>query len=86
MKRSDFKRGKPAYIIRMWRSTSLPNICIEEVEIEGIKNGYPSVWDWANEESVYVELKDVYSTYEDARKKLLRYLSKQFQKHSKGTV
>ena len=81
MNRKDFQKGKQGFIIRMCGSVGLSNIYIEEVEVEGYRNGYLYVWDWANEESVTIDnLRDVYYTREEARKAVLRYLAKQYKK------
>lgn len=81
MKKADFTKGRRGFIIRMYGDTKLSDIHINEVEIEGYRDGYAYVWDWENEESVMIDnLRDVYYTREEARKAVLRYLAKQYKK------
>ena len=87
MKKADFTKGRRGFIIRMYGDTKLSDIHISEVEVEGYRDGYAYVWDWANEQSVLIDdLRDVYYNREDAKKAVLRYLSKQHQKFMKGAV
>jgi len=84
MKKADFKKGRRGFIVRMHGKTNLSDIRINEVQVEGIADGYPSVWDLANEESLFVELRDVFYSKEEARKHIVRFLSKQLKIFLKG--
>lgn len=87
MNRKDFKPGAKGYIVRMYGSVGLPDIHINEVHIEGFRDGDAFVYDKCNYEVLQiVDLRDVYYNRADAKKAVLRYLSKQHQKFMKGAV
>ena len=84
MRKADFKKGRRGFIIRMYGDTKLSDIHINEVEVMGSRSAN-YVWDFANEQSVIIDdLRDMYYNREDARKAVLRYLSKQYKKFMKG--
>ena len=85
MNRKDFKQGKKGYIVRMYGSVGLPDIHINEVQIEGFRDGDAFVYDICNYSVIQIhDLRDVYYTRAEAKKAVLRYLSKQHQKFMKG--
>lgn len=88
MKRTDFKKGRRGFVVRTFGHIGCPlDIFIEEVKVIGIVDGCPAVWDVVNEESLFVsDLRDVFYNEKDARKQVVRYLSKQLKKFMKGGV
>jgi len=87
MKKADFTKGRRGFIIRMCGGgAKLPDIHIHEVEVMGSRSAN-YVWDFASEQSVVIDdLRDMYYNRADAKKAVLRYLSKQHQKFMKGAV
>ena len=84
MRKADFTKGRRGFIIRMYGDAKLSDIHIHEVEVMGSRSAN-YVWDFANEQSVIIDdLRDMYYNREDARKAVLRYLSKQYKKFMKG--
>lgn len=83
MKKADFKQGAKGFVYSFTRETSPTDTYIHEVEIEHVEDKYGYAWDFPNEQSIYVEPKDVFYTYEEAKKALLRFLSKMHQKFMK---
>ena len=84
MKKVDFIKGKIGYIIGVDSRISPDNFYIDEVEIEKYEgDGWGYVWHFANETKEEVEIKKVYYSYKDAKKALLRFLSKMYQEHYK---
>ena len=87
MKKKDFIKGNRVYIFETDSRVSPDNIYIDEVEVEEYLGcGWGSVWDFANESIVDVELKDVYSTYEEAEKALLKFLLKTLKEYTVENV
>ena len=77
MKRKEFIKGKIGYIYSMSSLNAPKDAYIEEVEVEEYEgDGWGSVWNYPNEMSEEVEIKDVYNTYEEAEKALIKFLLK----------
>lgn len=84
MKKVDFVKGKVGYMIETDSRISPDRFYIDEVEIENYEGeGWGNVWDFANERSEQVKIKNVFYSYKDAKKALLRFLSKAYQEHYK---
>ena len=83
MKKKDFIKGKEGYVYKCTKETTPTDIYIHKVEILTVYDSYAYAWDYENEENVYVEPEDIFYTYEDAKKALLKFLSKMHQKFMK---
>ena len=83
MKQADMKNGAKGFILRVdHKSDATPcNIRIVKVEIKGAK-GDVFAFDPIDEQIYSVEAKDVFYTFEDAKKYALRVLSKMYRKLS----
>ena len=77
MKRKEFVKGKIGYIYSFESKNAPKRAYIDEVEVEEYEgDGWGSVWNYPNEMSEEVEIKDVYDTYEEAEKALIKFLLK----------
>ena len=83
MKKKDFVKDKKGFIYRCNTDVTPTGISIHEIEIHTVYECWAYAWDYENEESIYVEPKDIFYTYEDAKKALLKLLSKMHQKFMK---
>ena len=83
MKKKDFIKDKKGFIYRCNSSSTPTEISIHEIELHTVYDYWAYAWDYEDEESIYVEPKDIFYTYEEAKKALLKFLSKMHQKFMK---
>ena len=89
MKRSDMNPGRHGLIIRAEHNTDATPVNIRIVEVELLhkcRKGINIVYDPVENRNYSVEPKDLFYNREDARKRILSFLSKQHQKFMKGVV
>ena len=89
MKRTDFQDGKKGFIIRAVHNTDATPVNIRIVEVELLhkcRKTINIVYDPVENRNYSVEAGDLFYNREDARKRILRFLSKQHQKFMKGVV
>ena len=83
MKRKEFVKGKIGYIYSMSSRNAPEQAYIDEVEVkEYLGDGWGYVWNYPNERTEEVEIKDVYDTYEEAEKALLKFLIKTLNEYT----
>ena len=75
MKRKDFVKGKTGYIYSFESKNASKHVYIDEVEVEEYEgDGWGSVWNYPDEMSEDVEIKDVYYTWDEAKQALMKTL------------
>ena len=81
MKKSDCKRGKKGFIVRVSHSSDAnpARTHIIEVEIYDVEFTI-CVFDVIDEDLYYVDAKDIYATEEEARKKAIQFHSRELKR------
>ena len=89
MKRSDMQHGRHGLIIRAEHSTDATPVNIRIIEVELLHKCNKEiniVYDPVGNRNYSVKPKDLFYNREDARKRILSFLSKQHQRYMKGVV
>ena len=81
MKKSDCKRGKKGFIVRVSHSSDANPVKTRIVEVV-IRESDDTVWvdDPIDDDTYTVEAKDIYATEEEARKKAIQFHSRELKR------
>lgn len=81
MKKSDCKRGKKGFIVRVSHSSDAnpAQTHIIEIEIHDVDCTI-CVFDVIDEDMYFVDAKDIYATEEEARKKAIQFHSRELKR------